>query len=206
MQYPSVKLGLSRTFAFYDTRTFSPRAFINRGEGWNFWECFITRDPGLAYKNRPLSLSLSVGCVPLPRGVIALPWSDLCKYCAQEEQSLREWTPISRFPYQDTQHFSDKRKVNFSRILFLFPPPIFCIYSFFPDNDPRIDKIIRFLEDKIERFEESIKIYFLTMRKWRESENFVRKEETLRAKSLQNIYMCKAWLIVRTYPMCFETM
>lgn len=58
-------------------------------------------------------------------------------------------------------------KVNFSRILFLSPPPIFYIYSFFPDNKSRIDKIIRFLEDKIERFEESIKNWFLNDEKVR---------------------------------------
>lgn len=125
---------LTQPFAnicFYDTRTFSPRAFINRGEGWNFWECFIIRDPGLAYKNRPpLSLSLFVGCVPLVRGVIALPWSDLC---TGKEQSLREWTteiafPRFESPYQDTQRFPDKRNSTSLRILFF--PFLFYLYLF----------------------------------------------------------------------------
>lgn len=106
--------------------------------------------------------------MPLPRRVIALPRSDLCTYCAQEEQSYC----ANERRYRVSNSLTKIRNIFlesqvFSRILFLSPPPIFYIYSFFPDNKSRIDKIIRFLEDKIERFEESIKNWFLNDEKVR---------------------------------------
>ena len=138
---------LTQPFAnicFYDTRTFSPRAFINRGEGWNFWECFIIRDPGLAYKNRPplslsLSLSLSLFLCRLHATCTRCDSITLVGSVHRKSSRCANERPRSRFPVSNPlTKIRNVSLINGTQLLlksYFFPSCFICIYSFIPDNN-----------------------------------------------------------------------